>query len=138
MYLRACAKARSDSDRRSISSKYPLSMSLRSILGKMRVAESHVYASTPLPMEVPPWKAEKRVSGTGWQREKMVTVGYGASHTNPPEKTCSLGRANTEKTQAISLYAETLGPSGAQTLQAFCWVPRSLGHWSFLEIFLGL
>lgn len=56
-------------------------MPLRSVLGKMRTAESQAYASTPLPVEAPPWKTEKGVEGTGWKRVKMVTVGYRAIHT---------------------------------------------------------
>lgn len=63
-----------DSDR-----SYPLSVPLRSVLGKMRMAESQAYA--PLPVEALPWKTEKGVEGTGWKRVNMVTVGYRAIHT---------------------------------------------------------
>lgn len=56
-------------------------MPLRRVLGKMRVAESQAYVSTPLPVEAPPWKTEKGVEGTGWKRVKMVTVWDRAIHT---------------------------------------------------------
>ena len=56
-------------------------MPLRRVLGKMRVAESQAYVSTPLPVEAPPWKTEKGVEGTGWKRVKMVTVWDSAIHT---------------------------------------------------------